>query len=306
MAQLALASCATGATLESTGPGEGTGGSGGGRGGLASGQGGAGGGSPAWDPGVPWSAEPCSEATKRIYVVSTAGGLYSYAPDTDTLHELGHLACDVPGFDPLSMAVDRQGRAWVHYWDGSIQLVDLQTGACEPSGFASSVFPYFGMAFAADAETPGGDRLFVRQAAFYDAGTDPGVRALGRIDTESLALEVLGTGEGANADLTGTGDGRLFAFVRRPDGAASVIELDPANGASLSDTLLPGVTIGTAWAFASWGGDLWLFSNGLEGQSTAIRRFDPEAGVVTVVRPELGFSVVGAGVSSCAPIEPPR
>jgi hypothetical protein len=265
------------------------------------------GGGPAWDPGVPWASGDCNEATQLIYVVSTAGNLYGFSPPTASFHLLGHLECPAMGWDPLSMAIDRQGRAWVHYWDGGIYRAELRTGQCEATGFSGGdAFHYFGMAFSADPSIPEGERLFIRQAGFYDLGTDPGVRSLGRVDTATLALTVLGEGEGANADLSGTGDGRVYGFVKGDDAAASVIAIDPADGATLDAAPLEGVTIGDAWAFAAWGGELSLFASGADPKDgTIVRRHDPVTGTTTEVD-QVGFHVVGAGVSSCAPVDVPR
>ncbi len=309
MAPLALlfTACAEGQTLQEVGADVQDGSAGGGGGGAPPLGVGGGDVKNPWDPGAP-DGGTCSEVTSLIHVVSTAGDLYSFWPPTLQFHKVGHLDCPVGqgGFSPMSMAIDKQGIAHVLYWDGKVYDVDLETGACDASGFGGNLssFYYFGMAYAADPASPSGETLFVREAAFYDAGSDPLVRKLARLDLATKDLEVVGSGEGANADLSGTGDGRLFAFVKNEDASASVTELDAKTGGALSVTPLDGVTIGDSWAFAHWGGDLWLFS-GQEGQGLSVFQHELATGETTLVATQ-GFRIIGAGVSTCVPVEPPQ
>lgn len=312
---LLVAGCAKGANELTQGSGAappGGAGGGGGDTGFTGGGGGAGGGDWA---GLPWSEADCAEPTQFVYVVTTSANLYRFWPPTLSFEHVGHLDCPTDGsWSPLSMAIDRHADAWVLYWDQVVYRLDLASGHCEESGYnpghqIPGPFGYFGMAFTADAASPEGESLFVRQAAFYDAGSDPGSRLLGRFDTGAMAVSVVGEGPGANTDLAGTGDGRLYGFEKIPTGEGNdlsrLVEYDKSTGEVIASTDLEGVTIGDAWAVAAWGGDIWLFSSTYEG-STSVARYDPEAGTVETVLSNTGFKVLGAGVSSCAPIEPPK
>ena len=84
----------------------------------------------------------------------------------------------------------------------------------------------------------------------------------------------------------------------------NVAEIDKSSGAILSQAPQPTVTIGSAWAFAFWGGDFWLFTNP-SGITSQVDRYQPSTGQTTTVKQNVGLSIVGAGVSTCAPIEPP-
>jgi hypothetical protein len=65
---------------------------------------------------------------------------------------------------------------------------------------------------------------------------------------------------------------------------------------------LPGVDLGGAWAFAFWGGDFYLFTApGGNGTSSLVTRYRPSDGSVTQVAMAPGVTIVGAGVSPCAP-----
>jgi hypothetical protein len=82
-------------------------------------------------------------------------------------------------------------------------------------------------------------------------------------------------------------------------GADSVKTLRPF----LSQAPQPSMDIGTAWAMAFWGGDFWLFT--APGVETRVDRYRPSDGTTVTMISNLGFHVVGAGVSTCAPLQPP-
>jgi hypothetical protein len=106
------------------------------------------------------------------------------------------------------------------------------------------------------------------------------------------------------SELTGTGSGQLFAFYATdPEAASAAIgELDRTTGKLVASNPLPGVEITGGWAFAFWGGNFYTFTapNGA-GTSTVVQRFDPSDGTVSMITTVPGLTVVGAGVSTCAP-----
>ena len=61
----------------------------------------------------------------------------------------------------------------------------------------------------------------------------------------------------------------------------------------------------TAWAFAHWGGRFYIFtthSTLFGGESSKVLRLDPTTGKVTTLLNSSPYRVVGAGVSTCAPV----
>lgn len=310
---LSLTACAQGGHyFEEAGAVSGSGGTAGAGGSSVTGTGGAGAG--GWG-GEPWDGSvSCAEPTQFVYVVTTTSDIYRFWPPTLSFEHVGHLDCPTEGWTPLSMAIDKHARAWVLYWDQVVYRVDLGTGECVESGYNAehalpSPFGYFGMAFTADAASPEGESLMVRQAAFYDLGADPGVRPLARLDTLTTKLSTIGEGLGGNADLAGTGDGKVFGFEKVPGSSGEAVgqlaEYDPSTGERIAVTPLDGITIGDAWAVAVWGGDVWLFTSPL-GAATNVVRYQPTTGDVDVVVANTGFEVIGAGVSACAPLTPPK
>lgn len=272
----------------------------------------------------PWVDPPaCSDATQFVYVLSAEGEIHRFSPRARTFERVGRPACLPDGVGMFSMAVDRRARAFVLAHDQRVYRVDLATGACEPTVVERADpalgFRHFGMAFVGDPSAPDGESLFIREAwvTADDAGIvvhpEPGFRRLATLDTRSGRVELRGTGEGIDADLTGTGDGRLFGFYVEGDRAAEVGIVDTRTGALGARWQLPGLAITGGWAVAAWGSELWLFSSD-PGETARARRFRPDLGVVDLVSDEAGFHVVGAGVSTCAspgdvgepaPIEPP-
>ncbi|WP_437574637.1 hypothetical protein [Sorangium sp. So ce887] len=337
MFSLSLAACANGTTLDpSAGARPGEGGSGDAGGGDAGGGGAGGvdgwGGVGGWvNPGGPSEWNPpsvtvpgaCSELTSHhIYTVSSYSELYSFHPATLAFRFIGKFECAYPNkfwqpepVSPLSMAVDRSGVAWIESHSGRLVRLHIETGVCEPVLSTSGSGPRqrFGMAFASD-DVPGEETLFLREA-LLDVSSDEvdPVRALALFDARSHAVRPLGVGKGGDADLTGTGAGRLFGFVKgAPGEPASLSEYDKRTGATLSQAPLSGVSIhdDASWAFATWGGAFYFFLTNpdpVDGITSSVYRYDPGSGAPPErLRDDLPAEIIGAGVSTCAPTVVPQ
>ncbi len=230
-----------------------------------------------------------------VYVVSTDDSLMRFDPPTATFSTIAKLTCPAnPGSHPFSMAVDRKSVAYVEYDDGKLFAVSTSTGACSPTIYMPDHLPpfsNFGMGYATIGDGPD-EELFI-------AADTPGT--LGKIETEA-AYQVLPVAE-INptiefAELTGTGGGRLYAYYAFGyEGGSYVAELDKTSGKILGQDFLKDVDRGTGWAFAFWGGDFWLFTTP-NGQATV--KYDPDKKTSEVVA-HYSASIVGAGVSTCAP-----
>lgn len=241
------------------------------------------------DAGEPVGPADCGEENKQIYVLSAGRrALHRFDPANLTFTRIGDLDCPTSA-DTFSMAVDRKGVAWVEYNDGRMFHVDTKTAHCKeiPFHVGQAGFSRFGMGFAKD-DSPEGESLFVEGDA------------LGTIDQKTYVLRLVGaTGVGL-AELTGTGNGLLFAFDVN---SGRVVELDKANGDVKKIYRTGAIDPNGSWAFAQWGGDFWLFT----GQATSqVTRYSPATNESKVVVPDVGFVIVGAGSSTCAPYEPPR
>lgn len=306
---VAACSASPNGTATSGGNGGNTSGSGasgqggaGGSGGSAMGTGGMGGdGTLFQDGGITGSGgstgDGCAEEAKLVYVIGQDNEFYSFYPPTLEVKLIGTIACPNAGFGtPFSMAVDRKGVAWIVFSDGHLYNVDVKTAACTQTAYVPGQqgFSTFGMGFVSNGVGSADETLYV---ADYNG------KGLAKIDTAALSLSVVGPWDKLSgaAELTGTGDARLFGFFN----AVPIIiaEINKSNGNILTQAPQPSVNIGSGWAFAFWGGDFWLFTSPT-GQSQ-IDQYRPSDGTTMTVKTGLGTNIVGAGVSTCAPFEPP-
>jgi hypothetical protein len=244
----------------------------------------------------------CATESAFVYTLAADNTLYSFDPPTLAFTLIGTLDCPSSA-SPYSMAVDRDGHAWTVFTDGTLYKVDTKTAKCTATSFVpgQSGFTTFGMGFATDAPGSTAETLYVSQASLF-GGTTIG---LAKIDTTTLALTPIGMYDklSARAELTGTGDARLFgAFEGSP---YNVAEIDKATAKILSQAPQTAINYpanSSNFAFAFWGGDFWLFVG--PGTYTDVFQYKPSDGTTTKVS-SVSFEIVGAGVSTCAPIKPP-
>lgn len=264
------------------------------------------GGGGTFDTSKPPSAD-CTEAAKLVYVISAEQDLYSFAPDATTFVKIGPVRCPSTAV-PSSMAIDRSGTAWVNYTDGAVFKVSTTDASCAATSFAPRQhgFARFGMAFATNGADTTEETLYV--SGVSESGTGLG---FGSIDRTTLQLSLLGDYSdplaGKAAELTGTGDGRLFGFFTTvPE--ASLAKIDRAKGATSDVTALAGVRTGNAWAFSFWGGDFWFYTSegGAPSKVTRLTTSNGKTEIVVAKEDVGGFRIVGAGVSTCAPLTAPR
>jgi hypothetical protein len=240
----------------------------------------------------------------QIYLVGAdTNELLAFYPPQGTFKRIGVIACptqpSIPAKRPFSMAVDRKGVAYVLFDDLHIYRVSTATAACVATPFRVSQlgFNTFGMGFSTNMAGPS-ETLFV---AADDNNMARNSR-LGSIDTTTFNLTSVGPFRPsiARAELTGTGDGRLFAFYTQSFGAndSFVGEIDKATAAVIAADRLS-VNQGMGYAFAFWGGDFYLFT-GQTTTSSNVTRFRPSDKSTTVLGAYPAL-IVGAGVSTCAP-----
>jgi hypothetical protein len=244
----------------------------------------------------------CTDAAKLIYVVTVEGDLYSFDPPTLTLKKIGPLTCPSSS-SPNSMAVDRNAVAYVNYSDGSIFRVSTKDASCTTTSWTPTSFLTMGMGFSVN--TPGGtaETLFV---------ADQTGGGLSKIDVSTFNLTSIGPfgapHVGGQPELTGTGDALLYAFF--PQAPSAISKIDKATAAVVQDYPLPGMPTDTqAWAFSFWGGVFYLYTSpcstpGACTTNTTIRKYDPSTKALTIEKPDIGFNIDGAGVSTCAPVVP--
>ncbi|MBW2463038.1 MAG: hypothetical protein JRH11_15405 [Deltaproteobacteria bacterium] len=247
------------------------------------------------------SASNCAALARWVYLVDADQSLLRFQPDDLSITEIGLLDC-ASGVTPFSMSVDRNGQAWVLHQDRRIYKVSTADASCTSTDYTPNQdgLELFGMGFAADADMSAEETLFV---AGGGAGTvASGMATLAAIDDTSLILSTVG-GLPGWPELTGTGSGELWGFF--PDTSPPSVRLidksTATTGASFDMAELSGLRP-SAWAFAFWGGRFYVFYQAQLDPSTNVWRVDPD-GTVTQVLTDIGYRIVGAGVSTCAPVE---
>ncbi len=260
----------------------------------------------------------CSEAAQLVYVLSQSNELYSFRPNLRQFTRIGVLRCPT-SLTPNSMAIDRDAVAWVNYVDanpfgaggGRIYRVNTTDASCSAAAPVDlpRAFAQLGMGFSTtSADT-------TEESLFLSATGDPllgGSAGLARLDPVTLTVAPVGAFTGAlrgqNAELTGTGDGRLYGFFTTTP--VQVAQIDKRTGRIVETRPLAGVERPSAWAFSFWGGAFYLYTapDALTqpARTSNVTYYNPADGTVDpAYLTNVGFRIVGAGVSTCAPVAPP-
>ena len=243
----------------------------------------------------PAPVDDCEHTSDLIYVIAQDdASLHLFDPASLSFTRLGELNCDAWS-QPESMSVARDGVAYVRYSDESVYAVDVETLACSATSYNDKAtgFGAFGMGHATESAETWRDQLYVANS-----------RQLARVDTTTWKLTVLGTMK-SQAELSGDAEGQLWGLLPL-ESPAQLVQLDKTSGAVLSTTKLPGFPDASdidTFAFAAWGGEHFLFVRvfGM-GSTTDVYRVDA-SGKLSVALEDIGFEIVGAGVSTCAPTE---
>lgn len=249
----------------------------------------------------------CTDAAKLVYVVDQANLLYTFEPMSKSFTLVGGTgrldACNSAGASPFSMGIDRNAQAWILYTDSSIYNVDTSTLACTKTSFQSSALKEFGMGFSTDAAGGTVDTLFI------SGGTDPSATQsqLAKLDTTSMMPTNIAKIPG-QPELTGNSNGELWGFFPSNNTGTTTPRVEQINKTTgvaiktfmLTNPALSGVP--AAWAFAFWGGDYWVFLETEFETSTTVYQVDGMTGAIKSMTDTGGKTIVGAGVSTCAPI----
>ncbi len=260
--------------------------------------------------------EPASSSTlagscavhgvELIYVVDNQDHLLSFDPDKlpvaasgsgvggiSPLRLVGTLTCSRTSH-PHSMAVDRNGIAWIVYSDGQLYPVSIDDARCGPATRATGpgAPSTFGMGFATAGSGSTDETLYVmpRHPA-----------ALGTLDLPHVPPRwtAIGALDG-DPELTGTGDGALFGYF--PDGKPGFVQqIDPRTAARIGERYPVPLPAGSveAWAVAQSGGKIYEFVT--VGDDTAVHSIRRKTGEHRIELDHVPYRIVGAGVSTCAP-----
>ena len=131
----------------------------------------------------PPPADDCDETSDLLYAVDKGnGGLYLFDPLTGAFELLGIPDCGMFSGTPASMAVARDGVAYVRYSSSTLYAVDLQTLHCVETDMAVSSFGKFGMGYATLHGNTWQDELFIANR-----------NTLAKLNTDTFEVETLGS-----------------------------------------------------------------------------------------------------------------
>jgi len=246
----------------------------------------------------------CIEASRWVYTVDSSGMFSRFDPSTLAFTDIGTLRCPGESVGPNSMAVDQDAVAWVSYHDGNLFKVDTSTAKCEATSFVPNQhgLGQFGMGFVFDPST-GEDTLYI---AGTQSSSNLTTRAtLATVAFPSLEVTPIGVVTAGNAELTGTGDGELWGFApdrATSEGRSTLVRIDPATGETLEShpysSLVSSPLASINWAVKFWGGSFWIFFSDSVYQ---VSRDDLD--VIHTALSNTRRFIVGAGVSTCAPLQ---
>lgn len=248
--------------------------------------------------------DDCPAEAKLVYVVDQNNTFSSFDPQTQVFKDLGRLDCPAQSTaTPFSMTVDRAGTAWVLYSSGELFRVPTATLTCTKTSWTSQLgLDTFGMGFATNAANTSDEKLYIVGGSFDPiTGAMSPTSTLAWLDTNTFVATRIGDVTGW-PELTGTGDAKLWAFF--PDTVLPrVSQLDRSDGSestAFKTSQLSGQP--TAWAFAAWGGNFWIFLQRAGEPDTTVFKLDGMTGAITAPRTNTSRIIVGAGVSTCAPV----
>ena len=254
------------------------------------------------------NGDGCSDEAKLIYVVDKNRRLSQFNPPTKTFTDLGTLGCSaLVGATPFSMAIARDATAWVLYSSGELFRVETKNHlVCTKAAWAPNTqgLKVFGMGFSTDQVGGTTDTLYI------SGGSDPGLSTtskLAKLDMTTFQPMNRGTVAGW-PELTGTGSAELWGFFPQVQGSplnARIVRIDKTSGAAAQTyqaTALNDSGTPQAWAFAFHGGFFWAFLMKSNEGETRVYQFDASTGAMIGVTDADNRTIVGAGVSTCAPI----
>jgi hypothetical protein len=250
----------------------------------------------------------CATGAQWIYTVDINNTLSAFHPDTLTFDDIGTLACPANGATPFSMAVDRNAVAWVLYNNGSVFQVNTSDASCAATTFqvGQDGLKYFGMGFSADQSTQSAndtDTLFI---AGGPTEATTATSTLATIAFPALTVATLGSVTGW-PELTGTGDGQLWGFFPSNQGTTStpsISQIDKTTAATIASFQLASIAGSPhAWAQGFYGGAFFIFLERTTlDMSTNVYEVQRADGGLTTALSNTGREIVGAGVSTCAPV----
>ena len=236
----------------------------------------------------------CTDAgATQIYLITWQNTLLAFYPPTLNFTTIGQINCPgANGQTPFSMGVERSGTAYSVFTDGKLFRVSTANASCQSTPYVPNQLSYstFGMGYSGDQLS---EQLYVSD--------NSGGKGLASIDTTSFKLSFVGPFVPAlplRCEMTGTSNDELFAYCIKDTGGGVVSQINRKTAQVVASSPVKVGSNSDAFAFAYWGGDFYMFNS--PGGATSVTRYDPVLKTETVVASHPS-TIVGAGVSTCAP-----
>lgn len=249
-----------------------------------------------------------------IFALTIDKDLFRFNPIDKSFKPVGRVNCQTGSSDDLafSMTVSRDvnGYAYVLFVDRNllncrgIYKISTDDAACiEKTKFhcGDSGFNFFGMAFSTNSPTTEEESLFL--AAGSPRGT--GSSTLGRLNLETGFVESIGNMDLSLPDLTGNSNGELWGlfYTGQPPVISQIDKKTAKRGMNFEVTDIPTITY--AFTGAYWGGSFYLFHMQDRDSTSKVYKVDRQTGAMKLFVSTTDIKVIGAGVSTCAPIDAP-
>jgi hypothetical protein len=264
-----------------------------------------------------------------IYFIAHKGNgaeltLYKFKPTTLQLTEIAPLSCPEIASALASVTVDRNSNLWLVHPNGAVYRAPLNGQPCTlVAGTDLEPLTEYNVSSAAFSATAAGANTESLYSVSYRTTMEPTqFRRTTPPNPATLPIATLAPAQspvavasswGRSPIITGTGDARLFS-LSLPDGNAGLTRLSQID----RDT---GLLSGTprqfasefsgshSAAFAFFGGDVWLFTHHQATANTSyylqlvVTRYQMATGTASVVGTFDDIRPLGAGVSTCAPVQ---
>jgi hypothetical protein len=247
------------------------------------------------------SGAACPSIAQTILLLDRDGRLASYDPRADRLRDQASVAVSVLPADcaagRVSLALDRQGAAWISGCDGDLLRCDPGSGFCAGRQANTTLLGSVQMAWATG---PGGAQalfLAVPTGRFSPPSPPAQSRLLRFPDLEKPVATLAGW-----PTLAGTVD-RLWGLFPGDPGPGGtpprLAALDPTTGREVDPREPGGVLLEPIPVLlAAFGGDLWVFQ--ATGAATRVQRIGGSGRDNDTPR-SIPRVVVGAASSTCGP-----
>lgn len=233
-----------------------------------------------------------TDLSTYIYLLDQDSNFLKFNPLTFDVKFIGKVNCSTTAY-PYSLALQRDGKAWTLFTDGSLYTFDTKTALCQATSYLSQQegLILFGMKFILD-KSSNTEKLYISS----DSSNLP--YRLATIDVATLKVSIIGYYNNiiGRGELTSSYDERLFGLF---EGTPYIVaEINQTNAEILSKTSLDMIQYtpdSSYFAFESYLSNFFLFVG--DNTYTDIFLYDLSSKSITKKK-TIPNGIVGAGIST--------